>query len=64
MHRPHIRGRNRLLTQPMKVKLCELVAESCTIEQAAETLDVSVRTVQRERKEDEDFDHQLRLSFV
>ena len=64
MHRPHIRGRNRVLDQQKKAKLCELVAESATIEQAAETLDVSARTVQRERKEDEDFDHQLRLSFI
>ena len=63
MYRPHIRGRNRVLDQQKKAKLCELVAESATIEEAAETLDVSVRTVQRERKEDEDFDHELRLSL-
>ena len=63
MYRRHIHGRNRVLDQQMKVKLCELVAESATIEQAAETLDVAVRTVQRERKLDEDFDHELRLSL-
>ena len=59
----HIRGRNRILNEQMKVKLCDMVAESSTIEQAAEALDVSVRTVQRERKDDEDFDHELRLAL-
>lgn len=63
MYRPHIRGRRRILTQPLKAELCRLVAESATIEAAADTLDVSLRTVQRERKNDEDFDHGLRLAL-
>jgi ActR/RegA family two-component response regulator/two-component sensor histidine kinase len=41
MYRPHIRGRNRLLTQPMKVKLCELVAEMGTaIQRVAESAEL------------------------
>ena len=63
MYRRYIRGRSRILDPELKSKLCELVAESATIEEAAETLDVSLRTVQRERKGDEDFDHELRLAL-
>ena len=58
-----IRGRRRILTPALKAELCRLVAESVTIEAAADTLDVSLRTIQRERKNDEDFDHGLRLSL-
>ena len=58
-----IRGRRRILTPALKSELCRLVAKSATIEEAADTLDVSLRTVQRERKHDEDFDHELRLSL-
>ena len=58
-----IRGRRRILTPALKSELCRLVAKSATIEDAADTLDVSLRTVQRERKHDEDFDHELRLSL-
>jgi hypothetical protein len=63
MKRQYIRGRNRVLTPELRVKLCELVRESSTIVQAAEALGVSLRTVQRERKYDEDFDHELRLAL-
>ena len=58
-----IRGRRRIMTRELKAELCRLVAESVSIESAADTLDVSLRTVQRERKNDEDFDHELRLSL-
>ncbi|MBL9163880.1 MAG: hypothetical protein JNL18_14205, partial [Planctomycetaceae bacterium] len=33
------------------------------VEQAAESLDVSLRTVQRERRYDQDFDHEVRLAL-
>ena len=46
-----------------KVKFCQLIRESQTIEHAAEWVDVSIRTVQRERKRDEDFDHEVRLAL-
>ena len=64
MIQSHIRGRRRILDPAKKARLCELVAnESYSIEQAADALDVSLRTVQRERKFDQDFDHEIRLSL-
>ena len=52
----HIRGRRRLLDEAKKARLCELVAqEGYSVEQAADSLDVSLRTVQRERRYDQDF---------
>ena len=60
----HIRGRRRVLDEAKKARLCELVAlESYTVESAAESLDVSLRTVQRECRHDQDFDHELRLAL-
>jgi hypothetical protein len=60
----HIRGRRRLLDDAKKARLCELIdQESYTVEQAAESLDVSLRTVQRERRYDQDFDHEVRLAL-
>lgn len=60
----HIRGRRRLLDDAKKARLCELIdQESYTVEQAAESLDVSLRTVQRERRRDQDFDHEVRLAL-
>ena len=61
--RPQIRGRRRLLDPEKKVELCEHVAKGAPVEDAAETVGVSIRTVQRERKLDEDFDHELQLSL-
>jgi hypothetical protein len=61
--RPHIAGRRRILDEEKKVVLCERVAKGATVEDAAETVGVSLRTVQRERKLDEDFDHELQLSL-
>lgn len=63
MKRQYIRGRNRILTPELRVQLCQLVRESATLVEAAEALGVSLRTVQRERKYDEDFDHELRLAL-
>ncbi|QDT73028.1 hypothetical protein [Lacipirellula limnantheis] len=60
----HIRGRRRVLDDAKKARLCELIdQESYTVEQAAESLDVSLRTVQRERRYDQDFDHEVRLAL-
>ena len=60
----HIRGRRRVLDDAKKARLCELIdQESYSVEQAAESLDVSLRTVQRERKYDQDFDHEVRLAL-
>jgi hypothetical protein len=61
--RPRIAGRRRLLDPEKKVELCEHVAKGASVEDAAETVCVSLRTVQRERKLDEDFDHELQLSL-
>ena len=64
MIQSHIRGRRRILDPAKKSRLCELVAkEAYSVEQAADALDVSLRTVQRERKFDQDFDHEVRLSL-
>ncbi|QDT75770.1 hypothetical protein [Lacipirellula limnantheis] len=60
----HIRGRRRVLDEAKKARLCELIdQESYSVEQAAESLDVSLRTVQRERRYDQDFDHEVRLAL-
>ena len=60
----HIRGRRRVLDCEKKARLCELITqESYSVEQAAESLDVSLRTIQRERKYDQDFDHEVRLAL-
>jgi hypothetical protein len=60
----HIRGRRRVLDPAKKARLCELVAqEGYSVEQAADSLDVSLRTVQRERRYDQDFDHEVRLAL-
>jgi hypothetical protein len=60
----HIRGRRRILDDAKKARLCELVdQEGYSVEQAAESLDVSLRTVQRERRYDQDFDHEVRLAL-
>jgi len=45
-----------------KVKFAQLVRESHSLEEAAEWIDVSIRTIQRERRRDEDFDHEVRLA--
>lgn len=56
-------GSSRIMTPERQTKLCELIAESHTIEEAAEAVGVSIRTVQRERKRDEDFDHEVLLAL-
>ena len=56
-------GSSRIMTPARRTKLCELIAESHTIEEASEAVGVSIRTVQRERKRDEDFDHEVLLAL-
>ena len=63
MNSPYIHERRRIMDPAKKVKFCQLIRESQTIEHAAEWVDVSIRTVQRERKRDEDFDHEVRLAL-
>ena len=47
----HIRGRRRVLNDAKKARLCELIAhESYSVEAAAESLDVSLRTVELHRQ--------------
>ena len=58
----HIRGRRRALNQKNKVEVCNHIAHGATVEEAADTIGVSLRTVQREAKLDEDFDHELKLA--
>ena len=63
MNSPYIHERRRIMDPAKKVKFSQLVRESHSLEEAAEWLDVSIRTVQRERKRDEDFDHEVRLAL-
>jgi hypothetical protein len=63
MNSPYIHERRRIMGPDKKVKFCQLVRESHSLEEAAEWIDVSIRTVQRERKRDEDFDHEVRLAL-
>ncbi|QDT74953.1 hypothetical protein [Lacipirellula limnantheis] len=56
-------GSSRVMTPERRAKLCELLAESHTLEEASEAIGVSIRTVQRERKRDEDFDHEVLLAL-
>jgi hypothetical protein len=63
MNSPYLHERRRIMDPAKKVKFCQLIRESQTIEHAAEWVDVSIRTIQRERKRDEDFDHEVRLAL-
>ena len=56
-------GSSRIMTPARREKFCELLAESHTLEEASEAIGVSIRTVQRERKRDEDFDHEVLLAL-
>jgi hypothetical protein len=56
-------GSSRIMTPERRAKLCALLAESHTLEEASEAVGVSIRTVQRERKRDEDFDHEVLLAL-
>ena len=52
----------RIIDASKKDRFCELIRESYSLEEAAEQLDVSLRTVQRERQRDEAFDRDIRAA--
>ncbi|BBO31028.1 hypothetical protein [Lacipirellula parvula] len=52
----------RIIDASKKQRFCELVRDSYSLEEAAEQLDVSLRTVQRERQRDEAFDRDVRAA--
>ncbi|MCC6491521.1 MAG: hypothetical protein IT424_00700 [Pirellulales bacterium] len=54
--------RARSLTPEKQTQLCALVAQGAAVEQAADAVGVTLRTVQREVCRDEDFEHDLRLA--
>ncbi|MCC6494371.1 MAG: helix-turn-helix domain-containing protein [Pirellulales bacterium] len=56
------RGRQRKLTPNKQTELCRLVSRGLSIAEAADQVDVSLRTVQREIKREEDFEHDLQLA--
>lgn len=52
----------RIIDAARKEKFCALIRESHSLEEAADELDVSLRTVQRERQRDEAFDRDIRAA--
>ena len=62
MQRQYIRQRERVFTEAMKVKFCELVRQSYSLAEAAQGVGVTLRTVQRYRREEEDFDQEVRMA--
>lgn len=52
----------RIIDASKKERFCEFVRDSHSLEEAAEALDVSLRTVQRERQRDEAFDRDIRAA--
>jgi hypothetical protein len=58
-----ILGRSRALDAARKQQLCQLVRQSYSLQEAAAGVDVSLRTLQRERLRDETFDEQIRGSL-
>ncbi|BBO33496.1 hypothetical protein [Lacipirellula parvula] len=62
MQRQYIRQRERVFTEEMKVKFCRLVRESYSLAEAAQGVGVTLRTVQRYRREEEDFDQEVRMA--
>lgn len=56
------RGRKRKLDLAAQTLLCQLVAAGASIAAAADKVGVTLRTVQREVKDNEDFEHDLRLA--
>jgi hypothetical protein len=62
MQRQYIRQRERVFTEEMKVKFCELVRQSYSLAEAAQGVGVTLRTVQRYRREEEDFDQEVRMA--
>ncbi|MBA3484171.1 MAG: hypothetical protein H0T51_20385 [Pirellulales bacterium] len=57
-------GRPRTLDRNKKTLLCDAVSRGASMTEAALTVGVSLRTVQREARLDPDFDHQLRQAHT
>ncbi|MCC6492444.1 MAG: hypothetical protein IT424_05430 [Pirellulales bacterium] len=55
-------GRPRSLTSKKQTRLCRLVAQGASVAEAARQVRVSLRTVERELRRDEDFEHDLQLA--
>jgi hypothetical protein len=62
MRRQYIHERTRVFTEEMKVKFCQLVRESYSLAESAGAVGVTLRTVQRYRREEEDFDQEVRMA--
>ena len=60
----HPRGRRRTLDSRKKTLLCDAVSRGATMTEAALTVGVSLRTVQREARLDPDFDQKLRIAHT
>ncbi len=58
------RGRRRTLDRNKKTLLCDAVSRGATMTEAAFTVGVSLRTVQREARIDPDFDQKLRSAHT
>ena len=58
-----IRGRRSILDDKMKAEICDRVNRGDTVVEAAEAVDVSLRTVQRAAVRDENFHHELKLAL-
>ncbi|MBL9162830.1 MAG: hypothetical protein JNL18_08870 [Planctomycetaceae bacterium] len=50
MNSPLIHERRRIMAPAKKVDFCQLIRESHSLEAATEWIDISIRTVQRERR--------------
>jgi hypothetical protein len=59
--KPHA-GRPRELTRPKRDELLNRIGQGATLAQAAKIVGVSLRTVQREAKTDDEFHHDLALA--
>jgi hypothetical protein len=59
----HYPGRPREFTPPKRRELLDHIARGATVEEAAQVVGVSLRTVQRAAKFDEHFDHELQLAL-
>lgn len=56
-------GRPRSLTDEKQEQLINHIAQGATVEKAAEILGISLRTVQREAKENKQFDQDLQQAL-
>lgn len=62
MNSTYVREHRRIMDPAKTVTFSQLRRESHSPEEAGEWIDVLLRTVQHERKRDEDFDHEVRFA--